>query len=713
MTKSNLIKAFFAKSSLLLLTSLTPLAIVLPTFAQTQPAQSQELFYTFKGQKIPLQQRQDAIAVAFKQVTTRGNSSPLALQLEEDLQKNQVRGGGGKPQVSPLGTNYALVKIPQGANSAAIQANIQKQPYVQNTLPVLTRTNTQETIVLPQEIIVRFEAGISESDRQAILQKNNLKLIRALRYVKNFYIVQSNSATGTQVLNVSNQLNQIKGISSATPNFIQSIPTSPIRLDGKFGNLKSQTKQSKEISPALDYLGLQWHIDSTPLQQCLQQKATIDALPNCLKSRTTSSASQKSDITRTDMHVSEAWKRSPNKGKDVVVAVVDSLIQWNHPDLQNNIYTVTAADKCPGERHGWDFSEPPRPNNTNACNIGDNDTRANPLELTILKRKFQSTFQLSDDELLARYSISAEALKAYFPSIPKAEAVEKVREYLRMTIGGEYHGTWVSGVIAAKPSSPQGLTGVAPNAKILPVRVFGLNGSIFTESYLEALAYSAARGADIINLSLGAMMPNDAEQQVFNQILSEHPNLVIVASSGNSNYPQVAYPSNYDGVLSVGATNLLGNRAGYSNYGQGLDVVAPGGDTVSPGWFGGIPTTGGTWMEAYWQGLAPATKRWAPVVDTRGKYWWVQGTSFSAPAVSGVVALIKGEDTKKTLNREGIIKLLESTASYNALTLNKEETELYQTLIKEGVIKPSVNQQQAFFGKGMINAEAALNAIPK
>lgn len=282
-----------------------------------------------------------------------------------------------------------------------------------------------------------------------------------------------------------------------------------------------------------------------------------------------------------------------------------------------------------------------------------------------------------------------------------------------MSIGSEYHGTWVSGVIAAKPSSPEGLTGVAPNAKILPVRVFGLNGSIFTESYLEALAYSAARGADIINLSLGAMMPNDAEQQVFNQILSEHPNLVIVASSGNSNYPQVAYPSNYDGVLSVGATNLLGNRASYSNYGQGLDVVAPGGDIVSPGWFGGIPTTGGTWMEAYWQGLTAATKRWAPVIDTRGKYWWVEGTSFSAPAVSGVVALIKGEDTKKALNRDRIIKLLESTASYNALTLKKEETELYQILIKDGVIKSSVNQQQIFFGKGMINAEAALNAIPK
>ena len=77
---------------------------------------------------------------------------------------------------------------------------------------------------------------------------------------------------------------------------------------------------------------------------------------NCLKQRTTensssslsssSKSSSKSNSSRTDLHVTEAWKNS-NGGKGVVVAVIDSLIQWNHPDLRNSLYKVEAADKCP------------------------------------------------------------------------------------------------------------------------------------------------------------------------------------------------------------------------------------------------------------------------------------------------------------------------------------------------------------------------------
>ncbi|BAZ03771.1 S8 family peptidase [Calothrix sp. NIES-3974] len=711
--KPNLPPIFLISS--LFISSFAPLIAIHPAIAQTNPSPSEELFYTFKGEKIRLRQRQDAIAVAFKQVTTRGtsSSSPLIFQLEQDLQKTGVRGGGSKPQVSSLGTNYAIVNIPRGVSVSTIQANIQQQPYVQGTLPVLTRENSQETIVLPQEIILRFAPEMSQRDRDRILAEHDLKLVRSLRYAKNFYLVRPNNSIGTRILGLSEKLGQIRGVSSATPNFIQSVPTSPVRLDSIFGRSRSANKQlktSKSILPAEDYLGFQWHLDSTPLQQCLQQNASLEQLPDCLKSK--SSRDQGKNVSqRTDLRVKEAWVRSPNKGKDVVVAVIDSLIQWNHPDLQANLHTITAADQCPGEKHGWDFSEPPPLNNPNPCAIGDNDTRANPLELTILKRRFQETFQLSDAEFLARYPRYAEAVRGYFPGISPRAAAAKLREYFRLEIGSEYHGTWVSGVIAAKPSTSQGLIGVAPNAKIVPVRVFGLNGSIFIESYLEALAYAAARGADVINLSLGAMMPNDSEQQLIQQILQEKPNLVIVASSGNSNYPQVGFPAGYDGVLSVGASNLQGNRAAYSNYGIGLDVIAPGGDIETPGWFGGIATTGGTWMEAYWQGLPAAQQRWGPVIDNRGRYWWVQGTSFSAPAVSGVVALMKGEDRKKTLNRDRILQILQSTASYQPLTLTPQEVEQYQMLKQRGLVQSAEDAQRFFFGRGLINAEAAVDAV--
>jgi serine protease len=147
------------------------------------------------------------------------------------------------------------------------------------------------------------------------------------------------------------------------------------------------------------------------------------------------------------------------------------------------------------------------------------------------------------------------------------------------------------------------LLGVAPNAQILPVLVFGLNGSFIPSAYIEALGYAADRGADIINLSLGGMLPTEAEESAIADLLKAYPKLVIVAAAGNSSNNSVAYPAGYSGVLAVGATNLMGQRAPYSNYGQGLDVVAPGGDLGTPSLLGGIPTTGGTWLNAFWQGI--------------------------------------------------------------------------------------------------------------
>jgi subtilisin family serine protease len=298
--------------------------------------------------------------------------------------------------------------------------------------------------------------------------------------------------------------------------------------------------------------------------------------------------------------------------------------------------------------------------------------------------------------------------------VSEKRLADYLRNRIRSQVGGEFHGTLVSGVIAAKPQNQIGMWGVAPNAKILPVRVFGLNGSIFTSSYIEAVGYAANRGADVINLSLGAMLPSDVEELAFNQILQQNPKLVVVASSGNSNYRSVAYPSGYDGVLSVGASNLNGDRAPYSNFGKGLDVIAPGGDLSSEaGWLGGIPTTGGTWMDIFWKGLAFPKSRWSKTVDYKGKYWWMEGTSFSSPAVAGVVALMKGEDTNNQLNRVQLIDILKSTAGYQGLNITEREQKYYRSLIDKRRIPQGVTDKQYFFGSGLINAEAAVRAVKK
>jgi serine protease len=683
--------------------------------AFTQIAQSQnnnELFYTYKGQRIPLKQRQDVIAVAFKRVTTRGrgDATPLFLQLQQDLQGG-TRSISPQIQVSPLGENYAVVNLPSSVRDTALQQRIQQQPYVQSTLPVLTRNESQEIIALPNEIIITFKSGLSNSEKEAIFKQNNLVVIRRLRFNPNHYLVKSTTASGVSVLNVTNQLNQVKEV-TATPNFIETVSDSTKKQDVKLLNQKLNYQQNSiQNFWGQNFLSLQWYLDSVPLKQCLQQQiSNFDLLQNCLKTQT---AATKSFLPRTDLRVTDAWKHS-NGGRGVVVAVIDSLIQWDHPDLAQNVYTVTAADKCPNEFHGWDFSNETNTNSSNPCDIGDADTRANPLELTILKRKFQDTFKLSDAELLQKYFLEGQRIKLKYPRLSPEETAQKVRHFIRSyEVGSEFHGTLVSGVIAAKPNHTQGIMGVAPNAQILPVRVFGLNGSFSPSAYIEAIGYAAARGADIINLSLGATLPTDGEEQAITQVLEAYPKLVIVAASGNEDSNRVTYPAAYPGVLSVGATNLSGDRASYSNYGRGLDVVAPGGDYDSPGLLGGIATTGGTWLEAFWQGIPNPTSRWSEVIDNRGKYWWVQGTSFSSPAVAGVLALMKGEDSNRRRDRKEFIHILESTASYEGLTISEEQAKLYRSQINQDPLPSSITDKQYFFGHGLVNADAAVSAVQK
>ncbi|NJM18448.1 MAG: S8 family serine peptidase [Richelia sp. SM1_7_0] len=724
------VSSILLASTILAVTNIFPLTAINRKFNTTASAlttklDDKELFYIYKGQRVPLTQQQDAIAVEFKPVANTRSANPLYLQLEQDLAKGAgTRGGGASQvQVKPLGGNYAVVSLPNN-NAEVIKNKIQNQSYVKASLPVLSREKSKNTIILPNEIIVNFQANTGEKVKESILKKNNLEVIRPLRFFPNIYIVKSTQASGTAVLNIANQLNQVQGVNSAAPNFLEVISNSVDINQSKSGdfNLESSEKQTPTTrqggnNSSTNYLGLQWHLNSIPLQSCLQQQSkSFDAIQNCLQQQIAKNSQNKQtkspvNLPRTDLRVTEAWQKS-NGGKGVVVAVIDSLIQWNHPDLKNSVYKVTTADKCPKEEYGWDFSEPS--NSQNPCEIGDADTRVSPLEMNILRRKLQDTFKLADGELIKKYS-SPRELAQFDPQVSQKQIANYLRRRIRSQVGGsEFHGTLVSGVIAAKPENSQGISGVAPNAKILPVRVFGLNGSIQRSAVIEAVGYAANRGADVINLSLGGAAPTDAEESAFQQVFQQYPKLVIVASSGNENNIRVAYPSGYEGVLSVGATNLFGDRASYSNYGKGLGVVAPGGDlSTSANLFGGIPTTGGTWMEGFWQGLAYPNSPWANVVDNRGKYWWMEGTSFSSPAVAGVVALMKGEDANRKLNREQIVSILKSTASYDSLKISEKEKQLYKSLVSQGYIPAGISENQVFFGSGLINAEAAVSAVKK
>ncbi|MBD2413979.1 peptidase S8 [Nostoc calcicola FACHB-389] len=689
-------------------------------FAQAQTLD--ELFYTFYGQKIPLHLRRDTVAVSFKANTRSRSIQPLYLQLQQDLR----RGGSGNTRsinsnhhsvdvdVKPLGENIALVNLPSGTRASlnTVQQQIQKQPYVKEILPILSgksqaaskEKESEQVIVLPNEIVISFEGEMSESQRQIILLRHDLEVLRPLRFSKNRYLVRSKSVSGTEILSVANQLTQVAGVQSATPNFIQTTSDQMSQLLATVANLPetphaaerlqqqlAQLPQPKDTPISSNLLPLQWHLNSTPRRGQL--------------------------LARTDIRATEAWNKS-NGGRGVVVAVIDSLIQWDHPDLVKNTYkSGDRPDKLPGEEYGWDFS---------SQGEGDPDTRLNSQELAQIQAEFQDTFKLPSDQLLKKYQQLSDTLKQRYPKASASEIAHRIRNLIQTEIGSEFHGTWAAGIIAANSEDKAGILGVAPDTQILPVRVFGLRGAINTASLSEAIGYAASRNVDVINMSLGGLLPDEGLTEQIFDVLDANRNLVIVASAGNENLDGVGFPAGIPGVVSVGATNLTGNRTFYSSYGGGLDLVAPGGE-LQNSLSGGILTTGGTWLDGFWQGMPVPDYAWGLALDPLGKYVQVQGTSFSAPIVSGVVALMKGEDPKRRLSREEIVSILNKTATYDGLKLSKADANRYRlqkevgfgTVVDAPVSRPSgifpkakpVSALEYFFGRGLVNADAAVQAV--
>ena len=94
-------------------------------------------------------------------------------------------------------------------------------------------------------------------------------------------------------------------------------------------------------------------------------------------------------------------------------------------------------------------------------------------------------------------------------------------------------------------------------------------------------------------------------------------------------------------------------------------------------------------------------KPWGNSLDPRGLFIWTQGTSFASPAVAGAIALMKSEDPNRQLTRAQLVDILQSTARYDSLDASKETV----------VPPPGLSAQQYFFGRGLVDAEAAVKAV--
>lgn len=151
-----------------------------------------------------------------------------------------------------------------------------------------------------------------------------------------------------------------------------------------------------------------------------------------------------------------------------------------------------------------------------------------------------------------------------------------------------WHGTHVSGTIAQQTNNAIGLAGLAHNAKILPVRVLGScggYGSDIADGMLWAVGATVAglpvnpNPAEVLNMSLGSSGP-DACPQIYQDAINEvnRRGAMVVVAAGNSNADAGTYTmSSCSDVISVGATRVTGGKASYSSWGSRVDLSAPGG----------------------------------------------------------------------------------------------------------------------------------------
>ncbi len=194
------------------------------------------------------------------------------------------------------------------------------------------------------------------------------------------------------------------------------------------------------------------------------------------------------------------------------------------------------------------------------------------------------------------------------------------------------HGTHVSGIIAAIGNNGKGIIGVAPKAKIMPVKIFP---NAYDSVCAAAIKYAADSGADILNNSWGPSGSHVSNPVIEDAIRYAYAKgCVIIFAAGNYSADTAYFaPANSPMVIAVASTDRFDKKSDFSNYGVTIDVGAPGGDSENNSLnkaFQNILSLRAGGTDLYGDGIS--------IVNT--KYYRARGTSMACPYVSGLAALV-------------------------------------------------------------------------
>lgn len=229
------------------------------------------------------------------------------------------------------------------------------------------------------------------------------------------------------------------------------------------------------------------------------------------------------------------------------------------------------------------------------------------------------------------------------------------------------HGSHVAGTIAQSTNNGVGVTGVAYQATIMPLKVLAKDGRGSVPGIANAIRYAADHGAHVINMSLGGPLPSNVLAKAIEY--AHQKGVTVVCAAGNESRSRVGYPAANNHAIAVSATNYERGISFYSNWGTGIDVAAPGGDTRSDKNGDGKP-------DGVLQNTIAIQN---PAVS---EYLWFQGTSMASPHAAGVAALIVGEGVT-----------------------HPDEVE---RVLKKSAKHPHAVEWDKYYGAGIVDAEAAV-----
>ena len=264
----------------------------------------------------------------------------------------------------------------------------------------------------------------------------------------------------------------------------------------------------------------------------------------------------------------EAWQNY-TVNPDIIIAIIDTGIDYNHPDLRGSIWSNGAEDL---NDNGV----------LDSLDINNMDDDGNGYIDDVIGWDFTDTKRFPD--------------KGDFEN-PDNDPLD---EY------AAGHGTQIAGIIAAQSNNSIGISGLLPGMKVMNLRAGTAQGYLEEDDVAKAIIYALDNGARIINMSFGDVVVSRFLEDVIQYAYGQ--GAVMLASSGNSGSNEIHYPAGFPQTISIGATSKNDQLAGFSNWGQTLDLVAPGVDIIAP--------------------------------KIGGGYNMVNGTSFSAPMVTAAAGLI-------------------------------------------------------------------------